>query len=76
MVAEDTKPIEEEPQMFNKALNHPDPKSRGKWQEAIQKEFNNRYRGRCSRVLHLPIVGAFKKSGYLKLSAMPCTRQD
>ena len=35
MVAKDTNSTEEAPQTFNKAWNHPDPKSWRKWQETM-----------------------------------------
>ena len=32
---------QDEPASFDKAWNHPDPKKRGKWREAIRKEFHD-----------------------------------
>ena len=41
MMSSEIKPNLEEPQMFNKAWNHPNKEAQRKWQEAICKEFHN-----------------------------------
>ena len=41
MMANDTKPIPEEPKIFNKAWDNPNKNSCKKQQEVIQKEFTN-----------------------------------
>ena len=41
MVAEDAKPMEDEPQMFSEAGNYPDPESQRRWQDAILKELSS-----------------------------------
>ena len=41
MVTNDTKPIPEEPQTFNKAWDHSNKNSHRKWQEALHKKFTN-----------------------------------
>ena len=61
MIAVVTQPIEDEPQAFKKAQSHPNPESRRKWHEAIQKDFRDMNKQQVWREMHkslmLPIVG-------------------
>ena len=56
MVAEDTKPMEDEPQTTNKASNHLNLKSWRKWQEAIQKKFGNMKKQQIWRKTHKSLM--------------------
>ena len=74
MVAEDKVTIEEEPKIFGKSGNHPNKESQRKCREATRKEFavwpNNKYDGRCPKVLCHQIKGVLNVSGSLKLNAI------
>ena len=56
MVASNPKPTEDEPQMFNKAWNHPNAESWKKWQEAICKEFNDMNKEQRWQKMHVNLM--------------------
>ena len=56
MVAGDTKPMEDEPQMLNKAWCHANPDSQRKWGEAIQKEFGDMKKQQIWRKVHKSLM--------------------
>ena len=56
LVVEHTKLMEDDPQTFNKAWNHPDPKLRRKWQEAIEKDFGDMNKQQVWRKIHKKLM--------------------
>ena len=56
IVAGDTRPIEDEPQMFNEAWDQPNPESQRKWQEAIWKEFRDMNKQQVWRKMHKSLM--------------------
>ena len=67
MIAKSTLSIEDEPQTYNEAWNHPNPKVQRKWQEAIWKEFKDMIWRKMLKSLMPPNCSCVKNKWVFKI---------